>query len=92
LSNDRRGHEAAPGDADDRLPLALDGLAVSIAQVPTDVAGVEPHILHPRKTWQDKPGYDAQAARLVGMFLKNFEKFERHVDRDVVDAAPGMVA
>jgi len=61
-------------------------------QVPTDVAGVEPHLLHPRKTWQDKAGYDAQAARLVGMFLKNFEKFERHVDAEVVNAAPGMVA
>jgi phosphoenolpyruvate carboxykinase (ATP) len=61
-------------------------------QVPTDVPGVEPHLLHPRKTWQDKAGYDAQAARLVGMFVKNFEKFERHVDKEVVDAAPGMVA
>lgn len=62
-------------------------------QVPTDVAGVEPHILHPRKTWQDKPAYDAQAAKLVGMFLKNFEKFETHVDAAVTAAAPGtMVA
>jgi len=61
-------------------------------QVPTDVVGVEPHLLHPRKTWQDKAGYDAQAARLVGMFLKNFEKFSTHVDDEVVNAAPGMTA
>jgi phosphoenolpyruvate carboxykinase (ATP) len=62
-------------------------------QVPTDVAGVEPHILHPRKTWADKAGYDAQAAKLVGMFLTNFEKFEDHVDATVTAAAPGaMVA
>ena len=44
------------------------------------------------KTWQDKAGYDAQAARLVGMFLKNFEKFSTHVDEEVVNAAPGMTA
>jgi phosphoenolpyruvate carboxykinase (ATP) len=60
--------------------------------VPTDVAGVEPHLLHPRKTWADKAGYDAQASRLVGMFLKNFETFEKDVDADVVAAAPQMVA
>ncbi len=61
-------------------------------EVPTDVAGVEPHILHPRKTWADKSAYDAQAARLVSMFLKNFEKFEAHVDDEVNAAAPGKVA
>ncbi|MBB5754023.1 phosphoenolpyruvate carboxykinase [Prosthecomicrobium pneumaticum] len=61
-------------------------------EVPTDVAGVEPHILHPRKTWADKAAYDAQAARLVSMFLKNFEKFEAHVDDEVNAAAPGKVA
>ncbi|MCX5494920.1 phosphoenolpyruvate carboxykinase [Kaistia dalseonensis] len=83
------------------LAAALDGSLASSRfytdrnfgfQVPTDVPGVEPHLLHPRKTWQDKLAYDAQAAKLVGMFAKNFEKFERHVDQDVVSAAPGMVA
>jgi phosphoenolpyruvate carboxykinase (ATP) len=58
--------------------------------VPTDVAGVEPHVLHPRKTWRDKAAYDAQAAKLVGMFIKNFEKFEPYVDRDVKAAAPEL--
>jgi phosphoenolpyruvate carboxykinase (ATP) len=58
--------------------------------VPTDVPGVEPHILHPRKTWADKRGYDAMAARLVAMFARNFEKFEDKVDADVRAAAPDV--
>ncbi|MFZ1682438.1 MAG: phosphoenolpyruvate carboxykinase [Rhizobiaceae bacterium] len=57
-------------------------------QVPTAVAGVDPAILDPRSTWADRDGYDAQAARLVGMFVDNFAKFARHVDAGVLDAAP----
>ncbi|MEO1198324.1 MAG: phosphoenolpyruvate carboxykinase [Pseudomonadota bacterium] len=57
-------------------------------QVPNSIAGVEPHLLHPRKTWEDPSDYDAQAARLVGMFNENFAKFESHVDADVLGAAP----
>lgn len=60
--------------------------------VPTDVVGVEPAILHPRTTWKDPVAYDAQAARLAGMFTKNFEKFEAHVDATVLDAAPTLRA
>jgi phosphoenolpyruvate carboxykinase (ATP) len=56
--------------------------------VPTDVPGVEPHILHPRKTWADKRAYDEMAAKLVGMFARNFEKYESRVDADVRAAAP----
>ncbi len=58
--------------------------------VPTDVAGIEPHILVPSKTWADKLAFDRQAAKLVDMFAKNFEKFERHVDGAVRDAAPAI--
>lgn len=60
--------------------------------VPTDVAGVETEILHPRRTWKDKDAYDAQAARLVAMFVRNFEKFEPYVDKDVRAAAPNLRA
>ena len=56
--------------------------------VPTDMQGIEPHILHPRKTWADKAAYDAQAARLVKMFVDNFARFEAAVDSDVLAAAP----
>ncbi|MER9375056.1 phosphoenolpyruvate carboxykinase [Mesorhizobium sp. M0491] len=64
-------------------------------EVPVAVAGVDsgildPMILDPRATWADKSGYDRQAARLVGMFAVNFEKFESHVDAVVLGAAPRM--
>jgi phosphoenolpyruvate carboxykinase (ATP) len=56
--------------------------------VPVEVPGVDTSILDPRSTWADKAAYDAQAQKLVDMFVNNFEKFESHVDHDVKDAAP----
>ncbi|TIU67165.1 MAG: phosphoenolpyruvate carboxykinase (ATP), partial [Mesorhizobium sp.] len=58
--------------------------------VPVAVAGVDRAILDPRSTWADTSAYDLQAARLVGMFAVNFEKFEPHVDAIVLGAAPRM--
>jgi phosphoenolpyruvate carboxykinase (ATP) len=56
--------------------------------VPTSVPGIEPHILYPMKTWKDKAAFDETARKLVGMFQKNFTKYEEHVDADVRAAAP----
>ncbi|CAN7355008.1 phosphoenolpyruvate carboxykinase [Rhizobium sp. LjRoot30] len=56
--------------------------------VPVTVEGVDTGILDPRSTWADKAAYDAQAKKLVGMFIGNFAKFESHVDGKVRDAAP----
>ncbi len=56
--------------------------------VPVEVPGVDAAILDPRGTWSDKAAYDAQARRLVSMFVENFGKFEDHVDADVRSAAP----
>ncbi|MFL5150361.1 MAG: phosphoenolpyruvate carboxykinase (ATP), partial [Microvirga sp.] len=58
--------------------------------VPTSVPGVEPHILYPVKTWQDKAAFAETAKRLVAMFEANFKRFEAHVDADVKAAAPQM--
>jgi phosphoenolpyruvate carboxykinase (ATP) len=49
---------------------------------------VDTKILNPRDTWADKTAYDAQARKLVQMFRDNFKKFEAHVGRDVLEAAP----
>jgi len=57
-------------------------------EVPLDVEGVPPHLLDPRRTWQDKLGYDAQARQLVAMFAENFREFESDVDSDVRSAGP----
>jgi phosphoenolpyruvate carboxykinase (ATP) len=79
------------------LTAALDG-SLKTAQfrtdpyfgfaVPTRLAGVEPHLLYPMKTWQSKAEYDETARKLVGMFQKNFAQFEDHVDAEVRGAGP----
>jgi phosphoenolpyruvate carboxykinase (ATP) len=79
------------------LTAALDG-SLRIAKfrtdpyfgfsVPTQLAGVEPHLLYPHKTWQNKAEFDDTARSLVAMFQKNFVPFESHVDADVRAAAP----
>ena len=56
--------------------------------VPTSVPGVEPHLLHPVKTWANKADFDKTARALVEMFQKNFAKFESHVTPDIKKAAP----
>ncbi len=56
--------------------------------VPTSLPGVEPHILDPIKTWADKAEFDKTARALVGMFQKNFAKFEAQVDAEIRAAAP----
>jgi phosphoenolpyruvate carboxykinase (ATP) len=57
-------------------------------RVPTQLGGVEPHLLYPQKTWQNKLEFDQTARKLVDMFQKNFVQFEDHVDPDVRAAAP----
>jgi phosphoenolpyruvate carboxykinase (ATP) len=61
-------------------------------QVPVAVAGVDKALLDPRSTWKDPLAYDAQAAKLAQMFIKNFEKFESHVSANVREAAPNAPA
>ena len=58
--------------------------------VPTKLDGVPTEILDPVNTWKDKAEFDATARKLVGMFAKNFEKYESHVDADVKAAAPEL--
>jgi len=58
-------------------------------EVPEHVHDVDSVILRPRRTWDDREAYDAQAAKLVQMFIDNFEMYVEHVDPDVRAAAPG---
>ncbi len=57
-------------------------------EVPVSVEGVDDAILDPRSTWADKDEYDRTAAKLVQLFVDNFEPFAAHVDQGVRDAAP----
>ena len=56
--------------------------------VPNSVPGVETNLLYPSKTWAEQAEFDETAKNLVGMFQKNFQKFEGHVDPAVKQAAP----
>ena len=58
-------------------------------EVPVSVPGVDTALLDPRGTWADASAYDAQAAKLVGMFSKNFGQYVAHIDDDVKAAAIG---
>ncbi|MBP0483427.1 phosphoenolpyruvate carboxykinase [Sagittula salina] len=58
-------------------------------EVPVHVEGVPDMLLDPKKTWDDKAAYDAQADRLVGMFAENFAQYVPYIDDDVKAAAIG---
>ena len=79
------------------LSAALDGSLNNVEfcidenfgfEVPVSVPGVDISILNPRNTWDDKEAYDAQARKLVGMFVSNFQKFMDYVGNDVRESAP----
>ncbi len=57
-------------------------------EVPVTLPGVNDALLDPRGTWADGAAYDAQAQKLVSMFIENFGQYEAHVDPDVIAAAP----
>ena len=83
------------------LNAALDGSLKSVEfrtdanfgfEVPVSVPGVDTALLDPRGTWADQAAYDAQATKLVQMFIENFAQYEAHVDPDVKAAAPNQAA
>ena len=57
--------------------------------VPVTLAGIDDGLLDPRSTWADGNAYDAQAAKLVDMFVKNFAQYVPYIDDDVKAAAIG---
>jgi phosphoenolpyruvate carboxykinase (ATP) len=58
-------------------------------EVPVKVEGVPDMLLDPRRTWNDKEAYDAQAEKLVQMFADNFAQYVPYIDDDVKAAAIG---
>ena len=60
-------------------------------EVPESVMGIDDHnLLNPREAWADKQAYDAQARKLLNMFIENFRTFAEDVDDDVRAAAPAL--
>lgn len=81
----------------DMVRAALDGLLEGVptvthpvfgVEVPTAVPDVPARVLDPRGTWADGDAYDAQASRLAGMFVENFERFAGRVSGQVEAAGP----
>jgi phosphoenolpyruvate carboxykinase (ATP) len=62
--------------------------AVFGLDVPKSVPGVPADVMNPRATWSDPAAYDAQARKLAGMFVKNFEQFADQADEAVRKAGP----
>ncbi|MHA7876947.1 phosphoenolpyruvate carboxykinase [Roseivivax sp.] len=58
-------------------------------EVPVKVEGVAELLLDPRRTWDDKAAYDAQAEKLVQMFADNFAQYLPYIDDDVKAVAIG---
>jgi phosphoenolpyruvate carboxykinase (ATP) len=57
-------------------------------RVPSEVPHVPAALLAPRGTWGDAAAYDAQAAKLAGMFRENFKRYAAEVGDDVRAVAP----
>ncbi|MDC3272117.1 phosphoenolpyruvate carboxykinase [Hyphomicrobiales bacterium] len=58
--------------------------------VPVSING-DASYLNPRETWIDKDSFDSYSKELVGMFNKNFKKFEDAVDESVVSSGPSSL-
>jgi phosphoenolpyruvate carboxykinase (ATP) len=61
-------------------------------QIPKHLDGVaNDTVLNPRNTWENKKEYDATLARLAGMFIQNFERYnDRGSEFDFSSAGPQL--
>ena len=58
-------------------------------EVPLALPGVDPKILDPRDTYQDRAEWDRKAADLASRFVKNFKKYENNeAGKALVKAGP----
>jgi len=57
-------------------------------EVPQSCPNVPSEVLAPRGTWVDGAAYDAQAQKLAGMFVKNFNQFAGQVPEAVAASGP----
>jgi phosphoenolpyruvate carboxykinase (ATP) len=60
--------------------------------MPVSCPGVPADLLNPRNTWNDKDAYDRKANYLAEAFLKNFEKFARDSNDEIMAGAPHVKA
>ncbi len=68
---------------------ATDHLANLNLEVPRTLEGLDPDLLNPRNSWQDKAAYDREETRLAGKFVDNFSRFDATVE--ITNAGPKPV-
>lgn len=57
-------------------------------QMPLECENVPSEVLNPRNTWKDKEAYDKKAKLLAQSFKRNFEKFEKQANEEILSGAP----
>lgn len=69
----------------------FESLPIFNLQVPTNVNGVDPHLLNPRNLWKNPEAWDAAAKDLAKKFIGNFEKFtDSEEAKRLVKAGPQL--
>lgn len=68
--------------------VKFDTIPVFGLQIPTSCPNVPDEILNPRNTWSNTAEYDAKAAHLAELFVKNFNQYADGVTADILAAAP----
>ncbi|RLD91381.1 MAG: phosphoenolpyruvate carboxykinase (ATP) [Bacteroidetes bacterium] len=59
--------------------------------IPTTLENIDSKVLNPRNLWADPTKWDAQAKKLAGMFIKNFEGFtDNEEGKRLVAAGPQL--
>ena len=59
-------------------------------EIPTECPNVSSEILLPRNTWENPEDYDKQAAKLGGLFNKNFQKYKEESNKEIISAGPNV--
>lgn len=57
-------------------------------QIPTSCPDVPSEILMPEQTWADQEAFNTTKAKLVDLFVKNFEQFKAGVNQEIYEAGP----
>ena len=73
------------GELNDVETQKLPGLNL---EVPLEIDGVDPKLLNPIETWNDKDEYARYLKDLISKFQENFKKFD--VSPEIVSAGPGF--